>query len=69
MTIQDSLGVPLEPNHNPVAQDWQENDLWPDDIVYVTEDGLVEKYDAKKYMDSAFEKMRVREYLESKKIN
>lgn len=62
---RDSLGVPMEPEDKEVALDWNENALYADDIVYVTEDGLVkaESDEVIEYMDTKYpDKLSIEEY-------
>lgn len=66
--IRDSLGVPLEPEDNVVAHDWCGDDLYEDDSVYLTEDGLVREEDMITYLGFVYgAPMSVSEYMFIKK--
>lgn len=63
---RDSLGVPLEPENKAVAEDWMGEDLYADDLVYVTDYGLLRDSadDIEEFMNAAYpNKMTVDEYL------
>ena len=67
----DSLGVPLEPLDNPVAEDWNEQPLYGEDVVYVLDDGLLqdEISEIYEYLNSISYKTTVSDFLDGRKIS
>ena len=62
--MRDSLGVPMEPEDNEVAKDWLGEGLYENDVVYMTEDGLVNVDDMKEYIGFVYgAPMSVDEYM------
>lgn len=62
--MRDSLGVPMEPEENEVAKDWLGQSLYEDDVIYMTEDGLVSVDDMQEYIGFVYgAPMSVDEYM------
>ena len=69
--VRDSLGVPLEPLDDPVAEDWNEQPLYGEDIVYVLDSGLLkdEICEIYEYLNSISYKTTVSDYVGERKIS
>lgn len=68
---KDSLGVPLEPMDKPLTDDWNEQPLYGEDVVYVLDGGLLkdEMYEIYEYLDSISYKTTVSDFLDGRKIS
>lgn len=67
--MKDSFGVPLEPDYKPIGVDWNEQDLFSGDEIYVTDYGYVRTDDVDDFMDAVFMKTTIDEENEIKRGN